>query len=88
MTPILRTVSITAAALVGLAMPALAQDAMAPDAMAPMTDDADLKLCLDQAAAITFPEVAKVAADACHAVRNAAMGGDAMGTTDAMAPKP
>lgn len=97
MPPILRAASFTAAALFGLAMPALAQDAMAPAAMAPMMSEDDLKLCLEQAAAITFPEVAQVAADACHGVHNGAVGADAMGGdamggdamgTDAMAPKP
>lgn len=61
-------------------------DAMAPaaDAMAPMMSDAELKLCLEQAAAITFPAAMQAATDACHGVHNGAMG--AMGG-DAMAPK-
>jgi len=81
-----------------------ATDAMAPmapamDAMAPMMSDADLAMCIEQATAITFPDVAMVAEQACHTMHNGhspmagdAMGSDAMSTdamsTDAMAPKP
>lgn len=63
-----------------------AADAMAPaaGAMAPMMSDAELKLCLEQSAAITFPAAMQAATDACHGVHNGAMG--AMGG-DAMAPK-
>ncbi|UYO01098.1 MAG: pentapeptide MXKDX repeat protein [Devosia sp.] len=59
----------------------MATDSMAMDAMAPMMSDDELTLCLEQAAAITFPAVAEVAAQACHDVHNGhdAMGGDAMG---------
>jgi hypothetical protein len=65
-----------------LSMPGvMAQDAMSSDAMgggAMMSED-ELTQCLEQAAAITFPQVAAVAEQACHDVHNAAMGGDAMG---------
>ncbi|KKB85343.1 hypothetical protein VW29_06630 [Devosia limi DSM 17137] len=102
MTLSLRCLSL--AALVSLsfaaAPAAFAQDAMSPagamapaaDAMAPMMSDAELKLCLEQSAAITFPAAMQAATDACHGVHNGAMGamgGDAMGAMggDAMAPK-
>lgn len=63
---------------------AMAGDSMAMDAMAPMGDD-DLALCIEQAQAITFAEVAAVAEEACHGVHNGdPMAGDAMGS-DAMA---
>lgn len=78
---------------------AFAQDAMAPapmagDAMAPAPmagdammaapmSDADLQTCLDQSAMVTFAPAMQAASDACHAMHNDAMGGDAMG---AMAP--
>ena len=82
------------------AMAPMAGDAMAPmagDAMAPMMSDEDLKTCVSQAMAITFPDVAKVAEAACHDLHNGhmpmagdAMGGDAMAgdamAGDAMAP--
>lgn len=71
-----------------MATDAMATDAMAADAMAPMSDD-DLKMCLDQAAMITFPHVMEVATAACHDMHNgmmgAAMAPDAM-KADAMAP--
>ena len=110
MTLTLRTLSLAAAAAIVFGtVPAFAQVAMATDAMAPeggamMADDAmmsddDLKLCLEQAAMITFPHVMEVATAACHEAHNGmmgdAMGGDAMATdamatdamaTDAMAP--
>lgn len=85
-----------AAVPASLAQDAMATDAMAGDAMASdaMMSDDDLKLCLEQAAMITFPHVMDVAAAACHDAHNGmmgdAMGGDAMATdamaTDAMAP--
>ena len=98
MTLPLRTLSLAAVAAIAFpAVPAsFAQDAMATDAMAAdaMMSDDDLKLCLEQAAMITFPHVMDVAAAACHEAHNGmmgdAMGGDAMATdtmaTDAMAP--
>ena len=100
MTFTLRTLSLAVVAATAFAtVPAFAQDAMATDAMAPeggammagdaMMSDDDLKLCLEQAAMITFPHVMEVAAAACHDVHNGmkgdVMGGDAM-ATDAMAP--
>ena len=94
MTFALRALSLAALAVIGISFaPAFAEDAMAPaadamatdamatDAMAPMMGDDDLKLCLEQAAMITFPAVMQVAADACHGMHNGMMG-------DAMAPKP
>jgi pentapeptide MXKDX repeat protein len=103
MTFALRNLSLAAVtAITFAAVPAAyAQDAMATDAMATdamagdaMMSDEDLKLCLEQAAMITFPHVMDVASAACHDVHNGmmgdAMGGDAMSTdamaTDAMAP--
>ena len=86
-----KTASLSAALVLALfaAGPTLAQDAMSTDAMAPMMSDDDLKTCLDQAMAITFPDVAMVAEEACHNLHNGqgAMGGDAMMAGDAMAPK-
>ncbi len=76
-----------------MATDSMASDSMAMDAMAPMMSDGELALCLEQAAAITFPAVAESAAQACHDMHNGhgAMGGDAMGGDamggDAMAPK-
>jgi hypothetical protein len=71
---------------------ASAQDAMG--AMTPMMSDDDLSNCVEQAKAITFPDVAMVAEQACHNIHNGhdAMGGEAMGGNammggDAMAPK-
>lgn len=76
---------------------ASAQDAMG--AMAPMMSDDDLSKCVEQAKAITFPDVAMVAEHACHNIHNGhdamggeamggdALGGDAMMGGDAMAPK-
>ena len=76
---------------------AMAQDGMASDAMAPMMSDDDLALCLEQAAAITFAQVASAAEHACHALHNGEpMAGDAMAgdaragdamAGDAMAPQ-
>ena len=105
MTFALRTLSFAALVAVGFsfasafaeeamapAADAMATDAMAVDAMAPMMSDDDLKLCLDQAATITFPAVMQAAADACHGMHNGmmddAMAPDAMAPADAMAPKP
>lgn len=100
MTFTLRALSFTTVAAIAFAAaPAFAEDAMATDAMAPeggammagdaMMSDDDLKLCLEQAAMITFPHVMEVATAACHDMHNGmmgdAMGGDAM-ATDAMAP--
>ncbi|MBN9332897.1 hypothetical protein [Devosia sp.] len=61
---------------------------MAPEAMGPMMSEKDLQTCIEQAKAITFPEVAMVAEQACHALGEGknAMGGGAMGN-GAMAPK-
>lgn len=71
----------------------MAGDAMAP-AMTPITDD-EYKLCMEQAAGITFPAVMQAAAAACHGLNmgmdvmarleSMGMSGDAM-ATDAMAP--
>jgi hypothetical protein len=93
----LRDMALAATISLALVPAAFAQDAMATDAMA--TDDAmmsddDLKLCLEQAAMITFPHVMETAAAACHDMHNGmgedTMGGDAMApdamATDAMAP--
>lgn len=91
MTLSLRTLSLSLAAVAALsfAAPGFAQDAMATDAMAPaagamMADDAmapmsddDLTLCLEQAAAITFPHVMEAATAACHGMHNG-MAPDAM----------
>ncbi len=68
--------------LAALSMPsAIAQDAMSSDAMGgeAMMSEGELAQCLEQAAAITFPQVAAAAEQACHDVHNTAMGGDAMG---------
>lgn len=59
-------------------------DGMAMDAMAPMMSDADLTLCLDQAGAISFPEVAMAAEQACHDLHD---GHGSMMAGDAMAPQ-
>jgi hypothetical protein len=81
------------------AAPTIAQDAMKAgtmgadsmnsDAMAPMMSEDDLNRCLDEAMAITFSAVAKVAGEACHTLHNGqdSMGSDAMMGGDAMAPK-
>ena len=55
----------------------MADDMMADDMMA-MSDD-ELALCLEQAAAITFPVVAEAAAAACHGVHD---GMDVMGAIE------
>jgi hypothetical protein len=99
-----RGLALAATLSLAFATATYAQDAMATDAMAPeggammagdaMMSDDDLKLCLEQAAMITFPHVMEVATAACHDAHNGmmgdAMGGDAMATdamaTDAMAP--
>lgn len=79
------------------AAPSFAEDAMAPatNAMAPAgamaaMSDADFKLCNEQAATMTFPEVRQAALVACHGLHE---GMDVMGAikslgmeTDAMAP--
>ena len=94
-----KTASLSAALALALfsAGGAMAEDAMSP--MAPMMSDADLTMCVTQAKAITFPEVAMVAEAACQTLHNGhdamggtpmggdAMGGDAMRGGDAMAPK-
>jgi hypothetical protein len=94
MTISLRSLSFAAVAAIAFAgtpasfaQDAMATDAMATDAMASdaMMSDDDLKLCLEQAAIITFPHVMDVASAACHEAHNSPMGGDAM-ATDAMAP--
>ena len=78
--------SIAAALVLASAGAAAAQDAMSTNtmgssAMAPMMSDDDLAKCLEQARAITFPEVAMAAEQACHSLQNGeeVMGGDAMG---------
>ena len=73
---------------------AMSTDAMATDAMAPaggammagdaMMSDDELTLCLEQAGAISFPQVMEAASAACHDLHNG-MTGDAM-AADAMAP--
>jgi pentapeptide MXKDX repeat protein len=97
----LRDIALAATISLSLVPAAFAQDAMATDAMATdattvdaMMSDDDLKLCLEQAAMITFPHVMETAAAACHDTHNGmgedTMGGDAMApdamATDAMAP--
>lgn len=69
-----------------VASDAMAADPMAPDAMAAgaMMSDDDLKLCLEQAAMITFPQVMDAATAACHGMHNGMMA-DPM-APDAMAP--
>ena len=96
MTLSLRTLSFAAFAAMAFAVPGFAQDAMSTDAMAPAADammagdamapmsDDELKLCLEQAAMITFPHVMEVATAACHDTHNGMMPG-AM-ASDAMAP--
>ncbi len=84
-----------------LAQDAMESDSMAIDAMSPMTmSEENLALCLEEAAALSFPEVAMAAERACHALHNGEMmhdemtstpmGGDAMEgdsmSGDAMAP--
>ena len=76
------------------AQDAMSTDAMATDAMAPaggammagdaMMSDDELTLCLEQAGAISFPQVMEAASAACHDLHNGMMG-DAM-ASDAMAP--
>ena len=92
----LRGIALAATISLALVPAAFAQDAMATDSMAAdaMMSDDDLKLCLEQAAMITFPHVMETAAAACHDTHNGmgedTMGGDAMApdamATDAMAP--
>ena len=68
-----------------MASDSMASDSMAMDSMAPMMSDDELALCIEQAQAITFAEVAAAAEHACHAVHNGEhMGSDAM-AGDAMA---
>ena len=50
----------------------MAGDSMAMDAMAPMMNDDELALCVDQARTITFPDVARVAEQACHNLHDGA----------------
>ncbi|WP_417584809.1 hypothetical protein [Pelagibacterium sp.] len=71
----------------GYAQDTMASDAMADDSMASdaMMSDDDLALCIEQAQAISFAEVAATAEHACHTVHNGGqMGSDAM-AGDAMA---
>jgi hypothetical protein len=93
------TRTLTMAAVAGLALllsagvqaqDAMSTDGMAMDAMAPMMSDEDLALCVQQAKAITFLEVAMVAEMACNNLHmgHGAMSGDSMMEGDAMAPKP
>ncbi|KFL28356.1 hypothetical protein JP75_24745 [Devosia riboflavina] len=74
---VFKTITLAALMVGGAAVPVFAEDAMAPalDAMAPATDamapqamisNADLELCLTQAAAITFPEAMTAATVACN----------------------
>lgn len=80
----LRGIALAATISLALVPAAFAQDAMATDSMAAdaMMSDDDLKLCLEQAAMITFPHVMETAAAACHDMHNGmvedTMGGDAM----------
>ena len=68
-----------------MASDSMASDSMAMDSMAPMMSEEDLALCIEQAQAITFADVAAAAEEACHTVHNGeAMGSDAM-AGDAMA---
>ncbi len=75
-----------------MASDSMASDSMAMDSMAPMMSDEDLALCIEQAQAITFAQVAATAEEACHMVHNGEhmdadpMAGDAM-AGDAMAPQ-
>lgn len=66
---VFKTITLAALMLAGAA-PVFAEDAMAPamDAMAPqaMISDADLELCLTQAAAIAFEEAMTAATVACN----------------------
>lgn len=63
---VFKTITLAALMVAGAA-PVFAEDAMAP-AMAPqaMISDADLELCLTQAAAITFAEAMTAATVACN----------------------
>ena len=63
---VFKTITLAALMVAGAA-PVFAEDAMAP-AMAPqaMISDADLELCLTQAAAITFEEAMTAATVACN----------------------
>lgn len=81
-----KTILAAATALALLAPAAgLAQDAMAGDAMAPMISDEELATCLEEAQAISFPEVAAVAEHACHALHEGEpMEGDSMMSGDSM----
>lgn len=75
-----KTIAIAALMVAGAALPVFAEDAMAPamDAMAPqaMISNADLELCLTQAAAITFAEAMTAATVACNGLHQ---GMDVMG---------
>lgn len=66
---VFKTITLAALMVAGAA-PVFAEDAMAPamDAMSPqaMISDADLELCLMQAAAITFAEAMTAATVACN----------------------
>ncbi|CAN7416221.1 hypothetical protein [Devosia sp. LjRoot3] len=76
---VFKTITLAALMVAGAA-PVFAEDAMAPamDAMAPqaMISDADLELCLTQAAAITFEEAMTAATVACNGLHE---GMDVMG---------
>ncbi len=71
----------------GMASDSMASDSMAMDSMASMMSDDDLALCIEQARAITFAQVAATAEEACHMVHNGEnMDADPM-AGDAMAPQ-
>lgn len=71
----------------GMASDSMASDSMAMESMASMMSDDDLALCIEQAQAITFAQVAATAEQACHMVHNGEnMDADPM-AGDAMAPQ-
>lgn len=85
MTSVLRGIALAAAYTLVLMPAGFAQDAMASDPMAsgvvtPITD-AQLASCLEEAGAISFPEVAYAAVAACHGLHR---GMDVMGAVRAM----
>ncbi|WP_421951251.1 hypothetical protein [Pelagibacterium sp.] len=70
-----------------MASDSMASDSMAMESMASMMSDDDLALCIEQARAITFAQVAATAEEACHMVHNGEnMDADPM-AGDAMAPQ-
>ena len=75
-----KTIAIAALMTAGAALPVFAEGAMAPamDVMAPeaMISNADLELCLTQAAAITFAQAMTAATVACNGLHE---GMDVMG---------